>query len=545
MPPVWVWCLVTLWCVLLAVVRLGNITGDHAIVNVLTLLFGFFAFSALATWFVLLSAYPALLRWGSLLVLLGSVTAFCLMYRVDHVSGELVPHFRLRHAAAPDELLQQPAAASRDTAAVATTTPDDFSEFLGPERRGRVDRVAIVPDWTAHPPRMLWRQPIGAGWGGFAIVNGMAVTMEQRGEQELVTCYEAATGNVVWSHATEGRHQTLMGGVGPRSTPTIENGRVYTQGAFGTVLCLDGANGEAIWRQELTELYGVVRGDDVKAIAWGRSASPLIVDNLLVVPAGGPLDGPHVSLVAFDKETGERVWEAGDRQVSYSSPALSLLAGKRQILIVNEDNASGHDPETGRLLWEVDWPGKSNANASVSQAVPVPPNRFFLSKGYGGGAGLFELAASGDDHFEVHEVWRSPRVLKTKFCNVVMHDGHVYGLSDGILQCIELATGNRVWKGARYGHGQILGVRDHLIVQQEDGEVALVEATPEAFREIAQIAALDGKTWNNPSLYGNLLLVRNSEQAACFELVTESSRQERSTKIPDDLSAAGRSPRFR
>ena len=368
---------------------------------------------------------------------------------------------------------------------------------------------------------MLWRQPIGAGWGGFAVVNGVAMTMEQRGELELVTCYRVDDGELIWSYSLEGRHETFMGGIGPRSTPTINDGRVYTQGAFGTVLCLDGASGMKIWSDELLGRYEIPREDDVKAVSWGRSASPLVVDDLVIVPAGGPLGGPHVSLIAYNKINGDVVWESGDRQVSYSSPVLATLGGKRQVLIVNEDNASGHDPSSGRLLWQIEWPGKSNANASVSQAVPLPPNQFLLSKGYGGGAALFQLTPTRSGKFKVQNIWRSTKVLKTKFCNVVIHKNHVYGLSDGILECVELATGRRAWKKGRYGHGQLLGVGDHLLVQMEFGKMALVDATPEEFREVSRFTPLDGKTWNNPTLYGNRLLVRNGLEAACYELATD------------------------
>jgi outer membrane protein assembly factor BamB len=520
-PPIWVWCVIGLWCGLVVVVRVVNAFGDHAMVNVLTLLFGFLAVSALVTWFAFLSGYSRILRLGGLAVLIGSISTFSAFFRVYQVSGELVPSYRLRHAKSPDELLEKLPAMTGESVTVKETTPDDFPEFLGARRSARVDTNRLAADWTAQPPKQLWRQPIGAGWGGFAVVNGVAVTMEQRGDLELVTCYRVEDGKLIWSYANEARHETFMGGIGPRSTPTINDGRVYAQGAFGSIVCLDGASGLEIWSDELLGRYGIPRSDDVKAISWGRSASPLVVDNLVIVPAGGPLKGPHVSLIAFDKISGDMVWESGDRQVSYSSPVLATLGGKRQILIVNEDNASGHDPKSGRLLWEVEWPGKSNANASVSQAVPLAPNMFLLSKGYGGGAGLFQLRPARSGTFKVWNVWRNEQVLKTKFCNVVVHKDYVYGLSDGILQCVELMTGRRVWKGGRYGHGQLLGVRDHLLVQMEFGKVALVDATPEGFREVARFSALDGKTWNNPTLYGNRLLVRNGLEAACYELAID------------------------
>jgi len=151
----------------------------------------------------------------------------------------------------------------------------------------------------------------------------------------------------------------------------------------------------------------------------------------------------------------------------------------------------------------------------------VSNDRLLLSKGYGVGAKLLQVSRSGQGDWQVAEVWSNSRVLRTKFCNVVVQGDYVYGLSDGVLECVELASGQRVWKAGRYAQGQILGVGDLLIVQAESGEVALVEATSVGHRELGRFAALEGKTWNNPSLYGRYLLVRNAEQAACYELALE------------------------
>ena len=381
--------------------------------------------------------------------------------------------------------------------------------------------VRLNRDWQASPPRLVWRREIGAGWSTLAVVNGFAVTLEQRGNDELVTCYEVATGKPRWFHAVPGRHQTVLGGIGPRSTPTIDQGRVYALGATGILRCLDGATGQPIWTDDLLARIGITPQEDLNAIAWGRASSPLIVDNLVVVPLGGRTTPPWISLIAFDKVTGRLAWKGGDCQASYSSPVLTTLAGRRQILIVNQDFVSGHDPATGHALWKYPWPGSSSTNANTSQAVPVPNDRVLLSKGYGGGAKLLQVSQADHDQWKVAEVWANSRVLRTKFCNVVLHGEHIYGLSDGILECVELASGRRVWKQGRYEQGQVLGVEDLLLVQAESGEVALVEATPSGHRELGRFAALDGKTWNNPSLYGRYLLVRNAEQAACYELGLE------------------------
>ncbi len=212
------------------------------------------------------------------------------------------------------------------------------------------------------------------------------------------------------------------------------------------------------------------------------------------------------------------MWTGGTRQVSYSSPSLATYGGVRQIVIVNEDNITGHDPKTGEVLWEARWDGSSNASASASQTVPIGDDRFFVSKGYSGGAAVFEVLHHADGTWSTKQVWRNHRVLKTKLDNVVVKDGYVYGLTDGILQCVDLQTGKPQWEGDDYGHGQVLRVGDLLLITQEWGAVALVALDPAAFKELTRFQAIEGKTWNNPALAGDLLLVRNDREAACYQL---------------------------
>ncbi len=497
---------------------------EQAEVNLLTFVFGVTATTTLLVWYVFFSAHPRAARFSFAAVLAMSLVLVGSFVRVRDFSGDLVPDFAFRWQPEADQLLEQPLA---DSAAVylKTTTADDFPQFLGPERNSTLTSPTLSTDWQANKPRELWRTPIGAGWSSFAVVNGFAVTMEQRGDQELVTCYEVATGHTRWSQGIDTRHQTALGGVGPRGTPTIHEGRVYAMGATGVLRCLDGADGREVWSEDLLARLGVTPKQDLRAIAWGRSASPLIVDHLVVVPLGGPADGPWDSLAAFDKETGSLVWKGGNHQASYSSPALATLRGERQILIVNQDYVSGHRVETGEQLWEFPWPGNSTTNANVSQVVRLSDSRVLVSKGYHGGAKVVEISLT-DTAWLTTDVWAKERVLSTKFSNVVVREDYALGISDGILQCADIQTGQRLWRAGRYNQGQILGVRgpremeDLLLVQAESGDVVLVWARREGHDELGRIAALDGKTWNNPALYGRLLLVRNGEQAACYELPT-------------------------
>jgi outer membrane protein assembly factor BamB len=369
-----------------------------------------------------------------------------------------------------------------------------------------VPNARLARDWSARPPREVWRQPVGLGWSSFAVVGAAAFTQEQRGDQELVVCYDLKTGKVRWTHADTARFHEAMGGDGPRSTPTVAGGRVYALGATGILNCLDGATGKLLWTRET--LKGIPN------LEWGKSSSPLVFDDLVLV-SGGNTAGP--SLLAFNKDNGNPVWQAGHDKSSYSSPVLADLAGRRQVVMVNARSVTGHDPADGHILWEYSWPGEL---AKASQPVVLEGDRVLLSAGYGLGCVLLQVKDEGGAAQAVSERW-SNRYLKTQFSNVVVRDGFVYGLDDGVLTCLDLDTGKRRWKGGRYGYGQVLLAGDLILVQAESGSVVLVEATPDRHHELARLPALKGKTWNNPALAGPYLVVRNDQEAACYRLPLE------------------------
>ena len=470
-------------------------------------------------WFLIASGQPWLRRIVVWVVPIVSLAAFFSVFEIQRVSGEMIPSFGLKKQAdrpTPNALglaLQ----AVPPVIDLKTETPNDFPEFLGPGRRQALDHVRINPDWQAHPPQELWKQAIGAGWSGFAVRNGYAITMEQRGKMELVTCYEVDTGKPCWTWAARGDFRSTIAGDGPRSTPAIVDGKVYTMGVNGRVAALDGDTGRVLWHRELDEELGIT-DKRAQVLPYGRSGSPLVVDELVIVPFGGSPETGFVSLLAMDRTTGETVWKGGDHQIGCASPAVATLGDRRQILSVDSGRVAGYDLADGKVLWSRPWPGRVEADCNVSQPVPLPGDRVFVSKGYGQGAALLQLKTDGDA-FQVDELWHSPRVLRTKFTNVVIHNGYVYGLSDGILECAELETGKRMWKKGRYRHGQILRVSDHLIVLAEDGEVLLIEATPDRPNNVlARIQAIEGKTWNTFALYGDRLLVRNGREAAAYQL---------------------------
>lgn len=460
---------------------------------------------ALLVWFVLAAPVKRSTRLRVVAVLALIAVALGVVFRVDGFTGDVRPRVRFRFGA-PVELQEASKAAEAEAAVnLGETTPQDFPEFLGAGRRATLASTELESDWKAQPPKLLWRQPIGAGWSSFAVVGNYAVTLEQRDDDELVSCYEVATGRLCWAYRHPGRFYAALAGLGPRSTPTVHQGKVYSLGALGHLACLDGATGKPLWTHE------IVSENQAPMPQWGKSCSPLVYEGKVIVSAGG---AEGKSLVAYDAEKGEVVWTAGDDSSSYSSPTIMTLGGKPQIVIVNERLVVGHDPADGRVLWKNVWPDDTKASPNVSQPLQVDDSHVLVTKGYGIGCALWKVDSAAGS---VEELWRTNN-MKTKFTNAVLKDGHAFGLDEGVLSCIDLSSGNKTWKRGKYGHGQLLLVGDLLLVQSETGDVALVEANPKKYVELARFAAVGGQSWNCPALAGNKLLVRTDEEAACYEL---------------------------
>jgi outer membrane protein assembly factor BamB len=392
------------------------------------------------------------------------------------------------------------------------TTPFDSAGFRGNDRDGIARSESLALDWQINAPQKLWRHAIGSGWSSFAVVGDYCVTLEQRGDHEATVCYELKTGREVWSHLEKARFYEATSGEGPRATPTIHGGRVYSLGATGLLNCLDGATGEPLWT------VNILTDNTAENRLFGVTGSPLIVGRMVIVNSGGR----GSSLAAYDIDTGERIWQAGNSGASYSSPHFAHLGGVEQILDFNADGLCAHELATGKPLWEVPWISNPAERNNVCQPVVLHEvagqsgDFVFIASGYGMGCALFEINQRAEQ-FQVTERWRN-RNLKAKFSSVVLHDGHIYGLDEAILTCIEVATGRRCWKGGRYNYGQLILAGESLVVQLETGEVALVDATPKEFHEQGRFAALGARTWNVPVLAGRTLLVRNDREAACYEL---------------------------
>ena len=460
----------------------------------------FFGALALVLWLVLFSRLPRRRRRNIALAVAAAVGLGFLLFDIQGVDGNLVPIVGWRWGAGGT--FDDPAATA---AAAATPRGDDYPQFYGPRRDATLPGPRLARDWQAQPPRELWRREVGEAWSSFAVVGQAAVTQEQRGEDEAVVRYELESGRQVWVHTDRTLFSTTIGGRGPRATPTLAGGRVYTLGATGILNCLELADGRRVWRRDVLADHGVELPD------WGLSSSPLVAGELVIVGLGRR----GISLAAYDRRTGEPAWSAAGEAGSYSSPILATLAGRQQVLMVNQTSVAGHDPATGERLWREEW---ADPGERITPPLVVDGDRFLVSAGYGVGSRLLRLVP--EDGFRVEELWESRR-LKSKFAPVVLRDGVVYGLDDGVLVAVDLATGERRWKHGRYGHGQLILVGDLLLIQAEAGELVLVEANAGEHRELARLPALAEKTWNPPALAGRLLLVRNNREAVCYELPVE------------------------
>jgi outer membrane protein assembly factor BamB len=556
-PPAKIWVTLASLASAIALVRYGwleVLAGDvidQAVRNIITLILTFTGLVSLFIWFLRESTFRPLVKKSVTAFLVISVLLALAVLRIEGVSGDLVPQFAFRWQARRDSLLPSAAAIAKQTtnknvSSGWTATANDFPCFLGPEGTASIDGIEVDTNWEANPPKCIWKRPIGAGWSGFATFGSHAVTLEQRGEDESITCYALATGEPEWVVSVPARHETVLGGIGPRSTPTITNGVVYATGATGWLHAIEGSTGKVLWRKDIVADLSIDRETHVAAVAWGRSGSPLVTDKLVIVPAGGPRkdwvnqdvdDGnrdpatsPYVSLVAYDRTTGNQVWLAGTEQIAYASPQILRLDGHSGVITVNEGHIAAYDLTTGDQLWECEWPGHSNSDASCSQPHFLDDNKLFISKGYGIGSAVFSLTHSGDA-WSIKPVWRQSNLLKTKFTNVSIHNGYAYGLSDGILECVQLSSGTRMWKQGRYGQGQLFRIGDVLLIQAESGEVVAVPATAEKPTELGRLEALEGQTWNTLCISGSNLLVRNAEEAACYEISIR-----RNTALPEDAT---------
>ena len=428
------------------------------------------------------------------------------LVRMDGVWGDFEAELAWRwRQTAEERFLAERTSPSGGATLVESVAEAEWPGFRGARRDAVVPGLALAEDWDSRPPRELWRIGVGPGWSSFAVAGRRLFTQEQRGELEAVVAYDAETGAELWAHEYPSRFFEAMGGVGPRATPTLAGGMLFTLGAEGLLHRLDPATGAVVWQADLRQ------DAEREPPTWGFSSSPLVVDGVVIVHAGGEGDR---GVLAYGVDDGRVRWGAPAGGHGYSSPQLVRVAGRRSVALVSDAGLSLFDPADGTVGWTHDWQHNSYR---VLQPLVVGESTLLMTTDFNGTRRL-DLRREGDG-LVAEERWTS-RAMKSTFNDYAAHEGFLYGFDPNILACVDLETGERQWKGGRYGTGQLLLLpeADQLLVMAEQGDVVLLRTNPERLDELTRVKVLDAKTWNHPVLVGDRLYVRNGEEAVALEM---------------------------
>ncbi len=483
-----------------------------------------------AIWWSFFSGWSVSVRsgaWGCVAVV---AVIFAGVFRLEGSDGDMVPKLAYRWKPSarrkaaeylqaqtiPLPVVIEPTS-ELPTVAVPAVSDDDSTDYRGNLRDGMIRGKGFRKDWTAKPPQELWRHPVGLGWSSFSVLGDLAITQEQRGDEESVVAYRLATGEPVWRHGDKTQLEVVLvnGGNGPHCTPVIIGEWTYTLGGTGVLNCLATTTGAPKWARNILNDAGE-DGKPAKNLEWGMSATPFVVDDLVItIPGGKAEEKLGKSVIAYDRLTGSIRWTAGNFPASYCGPRVESLGGVRQVLIFHGTGICGLDLSDGKLLWEYPWTNMPLVNSA--QPIRIDEQSLLIGNGYGIGSARLSLQAAEGGTWKTEPVWTTNK-LKLKFNDAVLRDGFVYGLDDGILTCVDVETGKTKWKGGRYGYGQVLLHEDTLLVTTEEGEVTLVNAAPKKFDELARIKAVEGTTWNHPVVAHGKLLVRNGTEAVCFDV---------------------------
>ncbi len=380
---------------------------------------------------------------------------------------------------------------------------DDWPQYRGTSRDGR-SAEKISQAWPAGGPKVLWRKALGTGYSGIAVVAGKAYTLFGSGGDEVLAAYEAATGKELWRVRLDRDRNDEMGS-GPRSTPTVDGDLVFALGASGKLYAVDAKTGAQKWRKDLVTEF------EARVPQWGISTVPIVEGDLLLVDVGGRR---NCSLVAFEKATGKVRWTVETDKPGYSTPIALTFEGVRQALFFTGSSLVSVAPATGQVYWRVPWETSYDVNAAAP--VFIAPDKVFISSSYDKGAQVLRMKKEGAG-VAVEQLWRS-RVMKNHFNSSVLVDGVLYGFDDATLKAIDAVTGEERWKARGYGKGSLLWADGHLLVLSDQGELGLVEATPQAFREKVRVAVVKGKTWTMPTLAEGRLYVRTEAELVVLDL---------------------------
>lgn len=415
-------------------------------------------------------------------------------------------------------------AASAATEAAVPTSTKEWPQFRGPGRDGISPEQSLLTRWPEGGPEVLWRARGGQGYSGLVVSDGRVYTLVGEGEKEKgtehVLSLDAANGKELWRFPLGSLYVDRSGnGDGPRATPIVDDAHLYVVSGVGRLFALDKKTGKVVWQHDLKSEMGSPGASD-----GSFASSPLIEGDLLIVEVGGDAQKPGKSAyVAFDRKTGKVRWTAENDGAAFAAPVAITAAGARQIVFFSATGLVSVSPKDGKVFWRYPWKTQFDVNAATP--LLLPGDRLFVSSGYDVGGAVLQLKAETGGGVKVEEVWKS-RVLKNHFASSVHLDGHLYGFDKSTFKCVDAGTGTEKWAGRGYGTGNVIYADGHLIVLTDRGELALVEATPAEFKEVARAQVLEGRTITSPALADGKLYVRNNtDEIVCLDL---SERKEKS-----------------
>jgi outer membrane protein assembly factor BamB len=388
------------------------------------------------------------------------------------------------------------------SAATTAQSPANWPQWRGPNRDGISKETGLLKQWPAEGPRLVWKATgAGRGYSSLALANGKLFTMGLRGDREFVIAFDTASGKEVWATPHGGAYRDSRGD-GPRGTPTVDGNNLYALGANGDLSCLDLKTGRIVWAVNLLQKFG---GQN---IGWGISESPLVLDEKLLVNAGGP----GASIVALNKKDGSLIWKSQSDKAGYSSGMPVQVGNTTQVVFFTQERALGLDPKDGKLLWEYTRPANNVANV----ATPVVRgNRVFISSDYGTGAGLVEIKADG----KAQEVYFT-REMRNHHSSSILIGDYLYGFSSGILTAMRFDTGEVAWKDRSVGKGSLVYADGNLYAFSENGVVGLIEATPTAYHERGRFRIQQDSlpTWTHPIVAGGRLYLRDQDTIYAYDV---------------------------
>jgi outer membrane protein assembly factor BamB len=381
----------------------------------------------------------------------------------------------------------------------------DWPQWRGPNRDGISPETGLMKQWPQAGPPLVWKATgLGEGYASFSVAQGRLYTMGQRGEQSFVLAFDAASGKKLWEAPAGGSFRERRGH-GPRATPTVDGNRIYAQSGEGTLVCLDAATGKRVWGYNVVDKFGA------SVINWGISESPLIDGDRVIVNPGGR----GASIVALNKNNGELIWKSQSDEAGYSSAIVFDAGPVRHLVAFTGDAAVGLSARNGELLWRYDK--VSNRTANI--ATPIHhAGHVFVSSDYGTGCALLKLTPSGGS-VKMQEVYFN-RDMRNHYSSSVLVGDHLYGFSSSILTAMKFLTGEVAWRDRSVGKGSVIYADGHLYCQGEDGTMALVEATPAAYREKSRFRIGRGEfpLWTLPVIASGRLYVRDQDTLSCYNI---------------------------